>query len=420
MEFMNAQYHDQAGSAKLTSTILPASFNVNKIFFTILFSLYLALSLIYYIWAIDIIILLPTLLGLLAFILLSTRIRKEYVPMYIYIGLLATSFLISSLIVGRTDSRLLYVPIIFIVSSPGIAMILIRGYVYSWGGYIVFYGLAFYFFILMLSGYDGFSALTLTSYNGISITMLVACISLYIIQSMENKRIDLKPALVTLVISIWGIGRSGIASSTVLLFSLLFVRLRSKPKYIFIVLICLFGAYLFYDVLYIIAINNSFLSNAIETTLKRMAAADSARAIMWTNYFNNIDIFRLIFGVNVVEDPWPAGEINEYNYHNSFINLHLQTGFMGLLTMVLIIFAVFNFYRTNKVFLILLLTLILRSSTDLVIFFSRFDFIPFFFIFYFLKSTSFHVPFIKPLSACIRGKSSPWCKIRTNNISHNN
>jgi len=106
---------------------------------------------------------------------------------------------------------------------------------------------------------------------------------------------------------------------------------------------------------------------------------------MWANYFNNLDISRVIFGANVVEDPWPEGEINEYNYHNSFINLHLQTGLMGLVTLALIIFALFKFYKTNKVFFFLLLALILRSSTDLFIFFGRFDFIPFFFIFYYLN-----------------------------------
>jgi len=387
---MNAQNHNQQSCARTSSTIFIASYSINKLFFTILFSLYLALSLICFIWPNNYIILIYTVLGLFALVCLSTRIRGEYGLIYIYIGFLIASFLVSSLIVGRTGWRL-YIPLSFVVSSPGIAMILLRRYVYSWGGYIVFYSLAIYFFVLILAGVDGHFALKYSSWNGISMVMLVACISLYIILNMENKKIDLKPALITLVISIWGIGRSGIASSIVLLLGLLSVRLRAKPKYLLSVIISLFIAFIFYA-LSMYALDYSFLGNAIDHYLKKtMETGPSERWTMWTNYFNNLDLFRLIFGVNVVEDPWPAGEISEYNYHNSFINLHLQTGFMGLITLLLIIFSLFLYYRINQVFLFLFLTLLLRSSTDLFIFFGPFDFIPFFFIFYFLKSPHFRI-----------------------------
>lgn len=402
---MDGQNHNQRSCATLRSTIFPASYNVNKLFFTVLFSLYLALSIICFIWPNNYITLINTSLGLLALLLLSTRIRREYVPIYLFAGFLAASFLVSSLFVGRTGWRL-YFPICFLVSCPGIAMILLRGYVYSWGGYIAFYGLSVYFLMLMLAGVDGHNALKYSSWNGISTLMLVACISLYIILSMENKQIDLIPALVTLVISIWGIGRSGIASSFVLLLGLLFVRFRAQTKYFYYLILCLFIAYLFH-VLSMLAMDDSIFGNAIDHYFARKTeTGTSERLTMWTNYFNNLDIYRFIFGVNVVEDPWPEGELFEYNYHNSFINLHLQTGLMGLITMSLIFFAFFKFYRINQVFLILLLTLILRSSTDLLIFFGSFDFLPFFFIFYFLKSTHVRVPHINFVSAGIKEHGS--------------
>ena len=395
---MNAQIDCHTNCAKHSTTILPASYNVKKIFFTILFSLYLVLPLVGFVLLPSRVIgLLPLFLGLLALMLLSIRIRREHIPIYIFVGVLATSFLISSIIVGRTAIRV-YVPFLYIVPSFGIAMILIRGYVYSWGGYIVFYSLAVYYFIFILTGTPALALTDGLSTNGISTAMLVACISLYIILRMENKKIDLIPGLLTLAISIWGIGVSGIISSFVLLLGLLFVRLRSKPKYIFIVLICLFVTYLFFDVLFTFVTNHWFFPNAIENFSSKMAVGNSARWPMWTNYFNNLDILRLISGVNVVEAPWPEGAANDYNYHNSFLHLHAQTGLVGLLTMVLIILAVFKYYRINKVFFILLLAFILRSSTDFFVFFNRFDFIYYFFIFYFLKSISFHVPHIRFLS----------------------
>jgi hypothetical protein len=215
---------------------------------------------------------------------------------------------------------------------------------------------------------------------------------------MENKKINLIPGLLTLAISIWSVSVSGIISSFVLLLGLLFARFRFKLKYIFIVLICLFVIYLFSDALLTFVTNNWFFSNATKNFSSKMVVGNSARWPMWTNYFNNLDIFRLISGVNVFEAPWPEGAANGYNYHNSFIHLHAQTGLVGLLTMVLIILAVFKYYRTNKVFFSLLLAFILRFSTDSFVFFSRFDFIPFFFIFYFLMSTNLRAPHAKPLS----------------------
>jgi len=394
---MNAKIDYQANCVKRSITILPASYNVNKIFFTTLFSLYLALPLIgFVLLPSKVICLLPLFLGLLAFILLSIRIRREYIPIYIYIGALVAAFLISSVVVGRT-ARSVYVPFFYIVSSFGIAMILIRGYVYSWGGYIVFYSLAVYYSIFILTGTPALALTVGPSANGISIAMLIACISLYIILSMENKEINLIPGLLTLAISIWSGGVSGIISSFVLLFGLLFVRFRFKSKYIFIVLICLFAIYLFSDVLFTFLTNNWFFSNATKNFSSKMVVGNSARWPMWTNYFNNLDIFRLIFGVNVLKAPWPEGAANDYNYHNSFIHLHAQAGLVGLLTMALIILAVFKYYRVNKVFFSLLLAFIFRFSTDSFVFFSRFDFITFFFIFYFLMITNLRVPHTKPL-----------------------
>jgi hypothetical protein len=398
---MDIQNRNPLSSARRSSIIFPGSYDVNKLFFTILFSMYLSLSLICFIWPNNFITLFNTLLGLFALILLSSRIQREYVPIYIFVGLLVTSFLVSSLFVGRTGWRL-YFPICFLVSSPGIAMILLRGYVYSWGGYIVFYSLSAYFLMLMLGGVDGYSALKYSSWNGISTLMLVACISLYIVLSMENKKIDLKPAFLTLVISIWGIGRSGIASSIVLLLGLLFVRLRTRPKYIYNAIICFYIISLF-CALSMYAMDSSFLGNAIDHYFTReMETGPSERLTMWTNYYNNLDMSRVIFGVNVVEDPWPEGEIFEYNYHNSFVNLHLQTGLMGFITMALITFSFLAFYRKNMIFFFLLLTLIVRSSTDLLIFFGPFDFIPLFFIFYFLRGLHLRVPHIDPLPAGIK------------------
>ena len=402
---MNAQNHNQLSCAKLSSTIFYSRYNVKKIFFTILFSLYLALSLIRFTWPAHLLLTSTvTGLGLFALILLSIRIRRDYVPIYIFVGFLTTSFLVSSLFVSRTE-RLGHV-VLFIVFNTGIAMILLRGYVYSWGGYIVFYGSAGYFLMLMFAGVYPGEALV-CSYNGISMMMMVACISLYIILSMENKKIDLKPALISLFISIWAIGRSGIISFLVLLLGFLLVRLRTKKRIIFIVIICLIIGYLLFDVLYMFGMDYSIFSNAIDRFLASATGeVPNVRMRIWANYFNNLDISRVIFGVNVLTDPWPDGELLAYNYHSSFINLHLQTGFMGLIVMVLIILSLFKFFRKNQVFFFLFLTVILRWSTDIGLFFESWDFIPFFFIFYYLTCIIHKKNCTAPSAGCKRPENA--------------
>jgi hypothetical protein len=148
--------------------------------------------------------------------------------------------------------------------------------------------------------------------------------------------------------------------------------------------------------------SHSFFRNAIDLYQARSVEGPDPRIEMWANYFNNLDLFRVIFGANILTDPWPKGKLFAYDYHNSFINLHSQTGFMGLIVLALIIFSLFKFYRTNRVFFFLFLTVILRWSTDIGLFFESWDFIPFFFIFYFLKDVHFRIPHsLSPLFAGI-------------------
>lgn len=377
---MNTQTNIQSGPSRSSSISVPDSVSHLKVFFTLLFMLQVAMSLATFIWAAVGLIKVNTLIASFSLLFLSLKIRREYAPVYLYTGFLIAAFLVSSLYVARTDWRL-FTPVLFIISGFNIALILLRGYVYSWGGYAIFYALAGYFMLMIFSGVDGASAMKYCSFNGISMVMLVVCISLYIILETENKKFDIKPALLTLAISIWGIGRSGIVVGFVLFLGLLSIRLKHKPKYFIRVLVFLLIAFLGLR-----ATDYSFFGNAIAHQEERgTVLTDHVRAGMWANYYNNLDIARVIFGVNVLEDPWETGEINEYNYHNSFINLHLQTGFMGLITMAIIVKALFVFYRTNRVFFFLLLALVLRASVDLFIFFGAFDFLPFFFIFYLLR-----------------------------------
>jgi hypothetical protein len=368
-----------------SSTNISSKVKKSKLIFTILFTLYLSLSLIRYLTPANIILTSAvTIIGLLSLVLLSIKIPRDNVLIYVFTGLLATAFLGSSLLVLRSD-RIGHV-VLFIFFNFGIALILLRGYVNSWGGYLPFYGICSYMLFMMFTGVDPNDALKVVSRNGISEMMLVPCICLYIIQNNEGKEIDLKPAFLTLLICIWGIGRSGIIVSSVLFVGLFLIKSRFKKLYIYIIALVLLATYLFPDQLILLGVGNDSFGNAINFYLARkMEEGPDVRFAFWSNYFNNLDTFRVFFGANVLTDPWPDGELHAYNYHNMFIHLHLQTGLMAIVFYILILSSLVKFWRTNKVFFVALLAICLRGMTDTFLFFESWDFIIYFFVYYFLR-----------------------------------
>ena len=131
--------------------------------------------------------------------------------------------------------------------------------------------------------------------------------------------------------------------------------------------------------------NNSFFNNAILNYAKTFDATYTERDEIIQYYFQNLNLIKLIFGVNPKTEYWPNGELLNYNYHNSFIALHSQTGFFGLLIIFILAISVFIFLSRDKIYSLLILVLLIRWSTDSYLFFEFFDFIPLFFIFMVFK-----------------------------------
>jgi hypothetical protein len=361
----------------------------NKLFFGMLFSFYLGISLARFVWPAQLLMsFLLSATGLLALVVLSMTIEKKYLKTYLFIGALLLSFLVSSLFVSARIERVGHV-VLFVLANAGVALLLVKGRVSRAGVYMVFYSLSGCFAFLILTGVDARDALTATSYNGISMMLLAACISLYIVLGMDGGKIDLKPALLTAVLCIWAIGRSGILSSVFLLAGLALLALQARIKNQFactfvVILISLLG-YVFFENSGMLSEDNVLLGNAVDNYSARSAEEESPRLVMWANYLNNLDFYRLVFGANIFTDPWPEGEEFGYNYHNSWINLHSQTGLMGLVIMALVGLSLLKFWKNNKLFFVLFMAVILRWSTDSGIFFESWDFLVYFFIFYYLS-----------------------------------
>jgi len=365
--------------------------NKTRTYLTILFALYFGLTLFRFVFPANALVTsLVISMGISSLLYSFSAIRRWHLNIYIFVTLLILSHLISSLAVSRTE-RVGHV-VLFILSNTGIAMLLIKKYIYSWGASTIFYLLAMVFIFLILSGFNPDENLAVVSHNGISMLIIVACITFYLVNFINDKDLVLLPAVLTLIISIWGSGRSGILSSFVILLGLTLIKFKINIKLSFLlgilILLCL---YYFLENIVLNLVEIPFFSNAASLYLARTSeGGPDVRVDIWQNYFNNLDLYRMIFGANVLLDPWPEGKALAYNYHNSFINLHLQTGLMGIVIILLFALSLLKFFFKNQIFFILFLALSLRWLVDIGLYFESWDYLPFFFTFLSLLGRDFH------------------------------
>ena len=362
--------------------------NASRVYFTILFAGYFGLTLFRFLFPANILVTsIVICMGLTSLLYSFSIFRKSHVNIYIYVILLIFSHLISSFAVFRTE-RIGHV-VLFILSNTGIAILLIRGYIYNWGASIIFYLLAVPCILLAFTGFNVDENLSVVSHNGISMLIIVASITFYIVNFLDGKNLVLMPAVLTLIICIWGSGRSGILSGCVLLMGITLLKYRINIKWTFLVVGGI-GALLYYsfDVIIMYAIDIPFFSNAAILYLSKTSVdGPDVRVELWQNYFN---FYRVLFGANVLTDPWPDGKEWAYNYHNTYINLHLQTGLMGIFTIFLFIYSLTKFLFNNQIFFVLFLTLSLRWFTDTGLYFESWDYLPFFFTFLALLGKDFY------------------------------
>ncbi len=289
--------------------------------------------------------------------------------------------LLSSIAVNRFE-RLGHT-ILFVLMNGGVALTL-KNFIQTWAVKVVFSFWCIFFLYCIFIGADPDETMKVVSHNGVSMMMLVSCISYYVVVRQNAEKLYVLPAFLTLLISIWGIGRSGILSSFILFIGILLVKYKPKRIVTILVSFSVFLIWIFYEKLLEIGLRFSFLSGSLINILVK-SEGDEPRLGIWENYFQNLDTFRLIFGANTKTDPWPDGEFLAYNYHNTFINLHSQTGLMAIITILILIFALINFYLSDKIFFVLLVVLLTRWFTDIGLYFESWDFLPFFFTFVMLS-----------------------------------
>lgn len=231
------------------------------------------------------------------------------------------------------------------------------------GGLLLFFFVSgyfvFHFFNTSNLNEDIFFA---NSRNFISVWMIVCSIVCYSSRLPRNYNIVI--FLICFALSVFSLGRSGIISTFILVFGyVIFSGTSNKLKDIvfFILIVVLIFVSFHEDI--------SLLTDGVLERFQNSRAVDPRESVLQC-YINSFDVENLFFGLNSKDDYCGTLAIGEYAPHNSFISLYANLGIFSLLYI-----SISFMYKSSLELKIILISLLIRSSTDSVLFFTYFDFV---------------------------------------------
>ncbi|MCG5102602.1 hypothetical protein [Oceanobacillus alkalisoli] len=210
--------------------------------------------------------------------------------------------------------------------------------------------------------------LVIYSENIANFIVIALGVALYYVRYINGQKLILNPAILVLLISSLTLGRTAIVASLLLLGIVIYFKYKWNFKY-FLLLILIF---MFYSDRVINSIL-TIIQNLGSKFGERTSFAEDVRYTIWADYMEKIDLTRLLLGFNEAETHYFMGFTNP---HNSFLSGHYTLGFFMIVIIMLIIYILIklSIYRHSFIAL-LLVVLLVRSSTDMVIFTGNFDFI---------------------------------------------
>ncbi len=350
--------------------------SIERLLLYLPFNVYLFFIIIYAINKDSNYLIVATIGGLILFIHHLKQIRINFQLLYFLLFVVVFFYLIHSILFNSFNLALLLLLIAnfgvtFFVLDFGLNLINIRIYYYS---IVLFF--CYQIFIVNNQPHNLFVS---SSYNYVSVLMLNVTVLLYLSYYTNGKKVPLYPAIITLAICLWGIGRGGIIAAFVLLFGLLLVKKKGK-RYIFsAILLITFMIYMIYD----IDLDNILQNIGFGKFYKRDFINDEPRFEILMAYLNEINVKSFFFGFDV------KNLINIYqtgNLHNSFLNAHSMIGLGAFILFFIGILSVQNSLKKNPTIAVLIITIVIRALTDDILLFEMFDYILFLLIYYSFKN----------------------------------
>ena len=216
------------------------------------------------------------------------------------------------------------------------------------------------------------------SKNYISFFLILTVLPYYVNKINFHKSFSIFPAFITLILSSYSLGRSGIISSLILFFTILFFSNFKFKKIIFLGFIISFSSLFFYFLVYLVDVTE--LSRIVEISNYKDLGG---RSKIILNYLNNLTFLNFIFGMDT--DTYEilnlGGSYFPGHVHSSILNFISVVG-VGSFIFFKYLFNKSRFFiKQNPALFFLMISLLFRVSTETGMLFGYFDYVLWMFLF---------------------------------------
>ena len=224
-------------------------------------------------------------------------------------------------------------------------------------------------FVLKLTANEIYEGLS-RNHAGFAVVFYTIFLTFHL--KITYNKYPLIPAILSLVLSFFLIGRTSMIVSALLLAIVFYFKFQDKKVVRFTIL-----AFVLAISYYLYLTFQSVLFE--ETNLNQ--GLDTPRWELWRIYIDNINFINLFTGVEVSELPLYSHHGN--NPHNSFIKFHSRVGFGCIVFIALYFVSLYHYLKSRNTYIFfLLLLLTIRAFFDSDILIGNFDFIFFIITFY--------------------------------------
>lgn len=239
-----------------------------------------------------------------------------------------------------------------------------RGRVKPYVGFFLFYlATAFIIYNLLLG--TEINDIFLGSKNSISYVLISSFVFLILVNRHYLTSIPILPALITIVLSFWAGGRSGILASYIIMIAVGVVLFQNlKHKKTLQKNLITYGLIIIFAVM-LVSFSNQIIQFHEDSTsrLMRKGFASQDRLDMTLAYLEQLTLAKILFGSNLSSIP----EIAEQNVnpHSFYIKFHSVFGIVSLVMYMLVAGYIFKRFRKGDVvFGLIVFAFLLRMSTD--------------------------------------------------------
>lgn len=223
-----------------------------------------------------------------------------------------------------------------------------------------------------------------SSQNGIPSYLLVLLVSYYFLTVLFKGKMPIFPAILSLVISFYGVGRGSMVVSLALIFLCVvhyfFFSTSKDGLRRFLVIASIISA------IVVLFVNFEFIYDFIVSGTKlSVGLQDENRIGIFKSYMDSLNVAEYVSGGGY--DDNIVGPVYHGNPHIAFIRLH---AFLGLIPLVLVILSpiilLYRFKPLNFVLLALIGLMLMRSMSEPVMFPTFLDFFYFMCLFVYVRT----------------------------------